>query len=46
MKSGGSFIAFFDRPIAAGLALVTIMIWLSPLLALFRRRPLLQDNPD
>lgn len=43
MKSGGSFVAFFDRPIAAGLALVTIMIWLSPLLAFWRRRKLIDQ---
>ncbi|WP_256465751.1 tripartite tricarboxylate transporter permease [Shinella sedimenti] len=43
MKSGGSFVAFFDRPIAAGLALVTIMIWLSPLLAFWRRRKLVDQ---
>jgi TctA family transporter len=47
MKSGGSFVAFFDRPIAAGLALVTILIWLSPLLTFLRRRPpLVQHSQD
>src|SRR5690606_16187628 len=31
IKSDGSFIAFFERPIAAGLGVVLIAIWLSVL---------------
>lgn len=33
MKSGGDPLAFFDRPIAAGLAALTILIWVWPLIA-------------
>jgi putative tricarboxylic transport membrane protein len=36
IKSDGDVLAFFGRPIAAGLGVVTILIWLSPLA---RRRP-------
>jgi TctA family transporter len=32
IRSDGSLLAFFDRPIAAGLGVVTILIWLSPLI--------------
>jgi putative tricarboxylic transport membrane protein len=39
IKSDGDVLAFFGRPIAAGLGLVTVLIWLSPLLR--RRRPAL-----
>lgn len=38
MKSGGNPVAFFDRPIAATLAALTILIWVWPLLAILRRR--------
>ena len=38
IKSDGNLGAFFARPIAAGLAVVTILIWITPsLLALLRR---------
>ena len=32
IKSGGNLLGFFERPIAAGLGVVTIVLWLSPLL--------------
>ncbi|MFN0161278.1 MAG: tripartite tricarboxylate transporter permease [Burkholderiales bacterium] len=32
IKSDGSFAAFFNRPIAATLAVITIAVWLSPLI--------------
>lgn len=39
IKSDGSFLAFFERPIAAGLGLFTIAIWAIPLvLWLLKRR--------
>jgi TctA family transporter len=31
VKSGGSLLAFFERPISACLGVVTILVWLSPL---------------
>jgi putative tricarboxylic transport membrane protein len=37
IKSGGDLLAFFDRPIAAGLGVVTILLWLSPLLIRLHR---------
>jgi putative tricarboxylic transport membrane protein len=38
IKAGGNLSAFFDRPIAAGLGLATILIWLTPgVIALTRR---------
>ena len=40
IKSGGSFISFFERPIAAGLGIVVILIWGSMLLGWMRRRRL------
>lgn len=40
MKSNGELMAFFDRPIAAMLGIVTILIWLTPLLSLVRKRKL------
>ena len=41
IKSDGSFLAFFERPIAAGLGIFTILIWTSPMIvrALRRTRP-------
>jgi len=40
IKSDGNMMAFFSRPIAATLAAVTILVWISPaLVALWRRRP-------
>ena len=39
IKSDGRLIGFFERPIAAGLGVVTILVWLSPLvIGLIRRR--------
>lgn len=38
MKSGGDPVAFFDRPIAAALGLVTILVWLSPLVRMAMTR--------
>jgi putative tricarboxylic transport membrane protein len=38
IKADGNMLAFFSRPIAAGLGIVTFLIWLSPLLRL-RHRP-------
>ena len=39
IKSDGSLLAFFSRPIAASLALVTILVWITPaLLAVLRRQ--------
>jgi putative tricarboxylic transport membrane protein len=38
MKSGGSMVAFVDRPIAAALGAATLLIWLSPLLGLVWQR--------
>lgn len=37
IKSDGSVLAFFERPISATLGVVTILIWLSPLLRRRRR---------
>jgi putative tricarboxylic transport membrane protein len=43
IKSNGSLSAFFSRPIAAGLAVITLLVWFTPpLLRLLRsRRPAL-----
>lgn len=39
IKSGGSFLAFFERPIAAVLGLVTLLVWFVPLgLSFYRKR--------
>ena len=45
IKADGNMLAFLARPIAASLALVTVIVWLSPpLLALLRRRrPLMRS---
>jgi TctA family transporter len=37
IKSDGSVLAFFSRPIAATLGVVTVLIWLWPLLGRLRR---------
>ncbi len=37
IKSDGSFIAFFERPIAAGFGIFTIVIWMVPLISLVMR---------
>lgn len=38
IKGDGNLLAFFERPIAAGLGLVTIAIWLTPLWLRHRRK--------
>ncbi len=38
IKADGQFIAFFERPVAAILGVVTIAIWLTPLVVRWRRR--------
>jgi TctA family transporter len=38
IKAGGDLFAFFDRPIAAALGIVTILVWLSPVAVRLRRR--------
>jgi TctA family transporter len=38
IKSDGSLAAFFSRPIAAGLAVVTILVWLAPVVIPLVRR--------
>lgn len=37
IKADGNFASFFDRPIAAGLGIATILIWFSPLLIYWLR---------
>jgi TctA family transporter len=39
IKADGNVLAFFSRPIAAGLGALTIAIWLWPLLRRRRRLP-------
>lgn len=39
IKADGEFIGFFERPVSAVLAFVTIAIWLSPLLVKLRKKP-------
>ena len=38
IKSDGSFLAFFERPISAGLGALAILVWLSPLIVWLWRR--------
>ena len=38
IKADGELLAFFSRPIAATLGVVTIMIWLIPLLKMIKKR--------
>ena len=38
IKSDGSFLAFFSRPISATLGIITILVWLSPLILKLLRR--------
>lgn len=37
IKSDGNLLGFFHRPIAAGLGIVTLLIWIAPLFARLRR---------
>ena len=49
IKADGSFLAFFERPIAGGLGVFTIAIWMLPLLLIFLRRgkrPVPADMPE
>jgi putative tricarboxylic transport membrane protein len=42
IKADGSFLAFFERPIAAGLGLFTMLVWCLPILMMLvarRRKP-------
>ena len=38
IRSRGDYLAFFERPIAAGLGVVTIAIWLTPVFVILWRR--------
>lgn len=38
IKANGSFVAFFERPVAAILGIITIAIWTMPLVLKWRRR--------
>jgi putative tricarboxylic transport membrane protein len=38
IKTGGDFSGFFDRPIAAGLGVLTLAIWVLPPVLLLARR--------
>lgn len=38
IKANGNLLAFFERPIAAGLGILTLLVWLSPLLIVLWRR--------
>ncbi len=38
IRSRGDYLAFFERPIAAGLGVVTIAIWLTPVFIMLWRR--------
>ncbi len=40
IKSDGAALGFFERPIAAGLGVVTIFVWISPFLVPFIKRAL------
>jgi putative tricarboxylic transport membrane protein len=45
IKSDGNIIAFFDRPIAGTLGVITILVWLAPLaLGHIRKRRALQQT--
>jgi TctA family transporter len=37
IKADGNLLAFFERPIAAGLGIFTLLVWTSPLLLRWRR---------
>jgi putative tricarboxylic transport membrane protein len=38
IKADGRFLAFLERPIAGSLGVVTLLVWLSPLLPYMLRR--------
>ncbi|MFT6776067.1 MAG: putative tricarboxylic transport membrane protein [Paracoccaceae bacterium] len=38
IKADGVLLAFFERPIAAGLGILTLLIWASPMVAMLRRK--------
>jgi TctA family transporter len=38
IKANGDLPAFFERPIAGGLGVVTILVWISPLAVIWLRR--------
>jgi TctA family transporter len=39
IKADGHILAFFERPVAAGLGVATLLIWLSPMvIARIRQR--------
>ena len=38
IKADGNLLAFFERPIAAVLGVITVAIWLSPFVLHYRRR--------
>jgi TctA family transporter len=38
MKAEGSWLAFFERPIAGALGVATLLVWLTPLALAWRRR--------
>jgi TctA family transporter len=38
MKAEGSWLAFFERPIAGALGVATVLVWLTPLALAWRRR--------
>jgi TctA family transporter len=39
IKSDGSMLAFFERPIAGGLGVLTLTLWCLPILLRFLRKP-------
>ncbi len=38
IKSDGALLGFFERPIAAGLGVIALLIWISPAIGWLRRR--------
>ena len=45
IKADGNLLAFFERPIAAGLGIFTLLVWTSPLLLRWRRTRRRPDEP-
>jgi putative tricarboxylic transport membrane protein len=39
IKSEGSFVSFFERPIAGTLGVATLLVWIVPALMMYRRGP-------